>query len=187
MAKEKETEIFDLYDLMLEQLRDLYDGEQQQLEALPTFNKKAFSFELREIIEWHEGETKRQLVRLDSIFNILQEQPEGEHCDGIKGLISEAYKLHARCQNPEVCDAALITAIQHINHYEIAGYGTAIAYAKALERHEVAELLLKSLGEERQADYGLSDLAEGQINPDAKWSSLIKKIESREEQKERPA
>lgn len=184
----KETEIFDLYDLMLEQLRDLYNGEQQQLEVLPSFDKKAYSFELREIIEWHEVETKRQLVRLDSVFNLLREDPKGEECDGIKGLIKEALKLHDRCKNPEVCDAALITAVQHINHYEIAGYGTAIAYAKALDRHDVAELLLKSLTEERQADYGLSDLAEGQINPDAKWSSLIKKIETKgREQKERPA
>lgn len=179
MNKQK-NEIFDLYDLMLEQLRDLYDGEQQQLELLPEFDKKAYSFELREIIEWHLVETKRQLVRLDSVFGILKEDPEGEQCDGIKGLITETLKLHDRCKNPEVCDAALITSIQHINHYEIAGYGTAIAYAKTLERHEVAELLLDTLREERQADYGLSDLAEGQINPDAKWSSLIKKIEKSE-------
>ncbi len=173
-----ETQIFDLYDLMLEQLRDLYDGEQQQIEILPEFDKKAYSFELREIIEWHQKETERQIARMDNIFDILQELPEGEKCDGIKGLITEALKLYDRCKNPQVCDAALITAIQHINHYEIAGYGTAIAYAKTLERHDIAELLLNSLREEKQADYGLSDLAEGQINPDATWSSLVEKIDS---------
>ncbi|MDR8393249.1 DUF892 family protein [Aliifodinibius sp. S!AR15-10] len=182
----KDKEIFDLYDLMLEQLRDLYDGERQQLKVLPVFDKKAFSFELREIIEWHQVETKRQVLRLDSIFSTLKEPSEGEECDGIRGLIKEAEKLHMRCKNPEICDAALITAIQHINHYEIAGYGTAIAYAKTLERHNIAEMLLKSLREEKQADYGLSDLAEGQINPDARWSSLIKKIEATGKDKGRP-
>ena len=74
-------------------------------------------------------------------------------------------------------DAALITAIQHINHYEMAGYGTAVAYAKALERHDVAEKLLESLREEKRADMGLSDLAENQVNIDAKWTSIIRKLE----------
>lgn len=176
--KKAEALIYDLYDLMLEQLRDLYDGERQQLEVFPKFDKKAYSFELKEIVEWHQKETDRQLSRLKKIFKTLDEKPEGEECDGIKGLIKESLKLHDRCQNPQVCDAALITCIQHINHYEIAGYGTAIAYAKALEQHEVAELLLKTLREEKQADYGLSDLAEGQINPDAKWNAIINRLES---------
>ncbi|MDX1639394.1 MAG: DUF892 family protein [Balneolaceae bacterium] len=182
-----EVQIFDLYDLMLEQLRDLYDGEKQQLDLLPELDKKAYSFELKEIIEWHKVETERQINRLESVFNLIREEPGGEECDGIRGLIREAQKLRERCKNPQVSDAAIITAIQHINHYEIAGYGTAVAYAKALDRHDVAELLLDSLREEKQADYGLSDLAEGQINPDAKWSSLIKKIESESREKKSEA
>lgn len=173
----KDPEIFDLYDLMMEQLRDLYDGEKQQLKAFPEFDRMASSFELGEIIEHHEQETKRQVVRLENVFLKLEENPAGERCDGIKGLISEAVKLAKRCKNPEVLDAALITSIQHINHYEMAGYGTAIAYAKALSRHEIAEILLDTLREEKQADWGMSDLAEGQINIDAKWTSLVGKIE----------
>jgi len=179
-----EPEIFDLYDLMMEQLRDLYDGEKQQLEVFPEFNDMASTFELREIVEHHEKETKRQAVRLESIFTMLDEEPKGESCDGIRGLISEAKKLTRRCKNPEVIDAALITSIQHINHYEMAGYGTAIAYAKALDRHDVAEALLDSLREEKRADWGLSDLAEGQINIDAKWTSLVNKIEESEQREE---
>lgn len=179
-----EPEIFDLYDLMMEQVRDLYDGEKQQLEVFPVFDDMASSFELQEIIEHHEQETKRQKVRLESIFTMLKEDPEGESCDGINGLIKEALKLAKRCKNPEVIDSALITSIQHINHYEMAGYGTAIAYAKALERHDVAEQLLETLREEKQADWGLSDLAEGQINIDAKWTSLVEKIENRQLRKE---
>lgn len=176
--KKQKAEILDLYDLMLEQLRDLYDGEKQQLEVFPKLDQMANSLELSEIIERHELETKRQVVRLENAFYNLEENPRGELCEGIRGLIKEALNLAERCKNPEVLDAGLITSIQHINHYEMAGYGTAISYAKALERHNEAELLLETLREEKSADWGLSDLAEGQVNPDAKWSSLVKKLEA---------
>lgn len=171
-------DIFDLYDLMLEQLRDLYDGEKQQLKVFPEFDRLANSLELREIVERHQLETERHVTRLRNVFTLLEENPAGESCDGVQGLISESLKLAKRCKNPEVCDAGLITSIQHINHYEMAGYGTAVSYAKALGRHDVAETLLETLREEKNADWGLSDLAEGQINPDAKWSSLVEKIEA---------
>jgi len=176
-TKIKEREIFDLYDLMLEQIRDLYDGERQQLNYLLKADEQAHSFELDEIIRMHRRETKKQLSRLEEVFKILDEEPGGESCDGIKGIIDEALKLSARCKNPEVRDAALVTAIQHINHYEMAGYGTAIAYAKAHDRHDVGEILLDTLREEKRADMGLSNLAEDQINPDAKWSTIVEKSE----------
>jgi len=173
-----EKEIFDLYDLMLEQIRDLYDGELQQKDVFPEFDRMAQSLELKEIIERHELETKRQIARLENVFVILDEQKGGEHCDGIKGLITEAIKLAERCKNSEVRDAGIITSIQHINHYEMAGYGTAIAYAKSLEQHDVAELLLDTLREEKSADWGLSSLAEGAVNPDANWGAIVDKITS---------
>lgn len=173
-------EIFDLYDLMLQQLRDLYDGERQQLNYLLKADEQANSLDLDEIIQMHRRETKKQLNRLEEIFEMLDEEPGGESCDGIKGVIDKALKLNNRCKNPEVQDAALVTAIQHINHYEIAGYGTAIAYAKAHEQHDIAEILLDTLREEKRADMGLSNLAEDRINPDAKWTSLVSKIEERE-------
>lgn len=172
----KEGDIFDLYDLMLEQLRDLYDGESQQLTFLENQSEIAESFALNEFLTFHLKETKRQSRRIKEVFDLLNEEATGESCDGIKGLIKESKKLADRCINEEVRDAALITAIQHINHYEMAGYGTAIAYAKALERHDIAELLLDTLREEKRADMGLSDLAENQINPDAKWSAIVKKV-----------
>lgn len=175
-----QNEIVDLYDLMLEQLRDLHDGEKQQLQAFWQFDDDIYDPELREIISIHLKETRRQVERLKSVFYQLNEDPGGESCDGIRGIIQEANKLLERCKNPEVYDAALITAIQHINHYEIAGYGTAISYAKTLERHDIAELLLDTLREERNADWGLSDLAEGQVNPNARWTSLLQKIETRD-------
>ncbi|MDX1586627.1 MAG: DUF892 family protein [Balneolaceae bacterium] len=173
----KEPEIFDLYDLLLEQLRDLYDGEQQQLDILPKLDELADSFELEEIIEYHRKETIRQKDRLDKVFRQLKEEPEGESCDGIKGLIRETLKLARRCKNPEVRDAAIITSLQHINHYEMAGYGTAIAYCKQLRRHDIAEILLETLREEKASDMGLSEIAENHINPDAKWSFIVEKAE----------
>lgn len=172
-----EPEIFDLYDLMLEQLRDLYDAERQQLNYLLVADEQANSFELDEIIQMHRRETKKQLGRLEEVFKVLDEEPSGESCDGIKGIISEAQKLTKRCKNPEARDAALVTAIQHINHYEMAGYGTAIAFAKAHGQHDIAEILLDTLREEKRADMGLSDLAEDQINPNAKWTAIVEKSE----------
>ena len=178
MTTHNNEEIFDLYDLMLEQLGDLYDGEVQQIKFLERQSEIAESFELNELLTFHLKETKRHVQRIKEVFNILNEDPEGEHCDGIKGLIKESEKLASRCVNEEVRDAALITAVQHINHYEMAGYGTAIAYAKTLERHDIAELLLETLREEKRADMGLSDLAQNQINPDAKWSAIVDKVSS---------
>lgn len=169
-------EIVDLYDLLLEQMRDLYDGEQQQLDVLPKLDELADSFELEEIIEYHRKETIRQMERMEEAFRHLDEKPSGESCDGIKGLIKETLKLAERCKNSEVRDAAIITSLQHINHYEIAGYGTAIAYAKQLQRHDVGELLLENLREEKASDMGLSEIAESQINPDARWSFIVEKV-----------
>lgn len=177
MKTHKEQEIFDLYDLMLEQLRDLYDGERQQLNYLLKADEQATSFELDEIIQMHRRETKTQLGRIEEVFRMLNEKPTGQTCNGIKGIIDEALKLSHRCKNPEVRDAALVTAIQHINHYEIAGYGTAIAYAKTHDKHDIAELLLETLREEKRADMGLSNIAEDRINPDAKWTTIVEKSE----------
>lgn len=175
MSDMKEPDILDLYDLMLEQIRDLYDGENQQLDYLSEAEKQASAFDLLEIIRLHRRETEKQAERLNDIFDILHEEPAGEECDGIKGLIKEALKLAHRCKNPEVCDAGLITSIQHINHYEMAGYGTAIAYAKVLERHDIAEPLLETLREEKKADMELSDIAEEHVNINAKWTSIVEK------------
>ena len=167
----EEQDIYTLFDLMLEQIRDLYDGEQQQLPFLDKAAQYSTSFDLRELIYKHHRETGKQLHRLDGVFEMLGEKSSGETCDGIKGLVREALKLAARCKNDEVRDAGLITTIQHINHYEMAGYGTAIAYAKAMGRHNIAQALLEILKEEKEADSELSDLAESSINLNAKQSA----------------
>lgn len=165
-------DIIDLYDLLLEQLRDLYDGEQQQLKAFAKLDRIAHSFELTETVTFHRKETMQQLERLNTLFEGLDEDPGGESCDGIKGLIKEMMKLSGRCKNNDVRDAGLITALQHINHYEMAGYGTAVAYAKQLDHHDVAQLLLESLREEKASDIELSKIAQNHINPHARWSAI---------------
>ena len=169
-------DLINLYDLMIEQLRDLYDGELQQKKVLPKFKKEAESERLQDIIGAHIRDTKHQITRLEEIFSNLSEKPEGEHCKGMKGLIKEALQLIERSADPEVLDAGLITSLQHINHYEIAGYGTAIAYAKALGNHTLAANLLHSLREEKRSDEELSDLALGFINRRAKRTGIAKKF-----------
>lgn len=113
---------------------------------------------MEEIIEYHRKETKLQLECVEKVFEMLNEKPIGEMCDDSKGLIKEALKLARRCKNSEVCNAGLITSLQHINHCEIAGYGTAMAYAKEVKLHDVAEELLKTLREEKASDMRLSEI-----------------------------
>jgi ferritin-like metal-binding protein YciE len=173
----QQQDILDLYDLMLEQLRDLYEGEHQQVTFLGEMYQAADSFILEEIIDEHTRETRLQIERLKRIFQMLGESPEGEDCEGISGIIYDAQHLIRRCGNEEVRDAAIITAIQHINHYEMAGYGTAISFARTLEKHDIGSVLLESLREEKKADMGLSDLAEEEINVDAKWTNLVRKVD----------
>jgi ferritin-like metal-binding protein YciE len=169
-------EIVDLYDLLLEQIRDLYDGEIQQLKVFPSFIRLATAPELEEVLSSHERDTKHQLQRLEEVCSLLDEKCSGESCEGIKGLIREAQKLTSRCKAEEVVDAGLIMSIQHINHYEMAGYGTAISYAKALDLHDVAAILLDSLKEEKSADITMSELAEDHINVDATWTSMVSRM-----------
>ena len=171
-------DIIDLYDLMMEQLRDLYDGVKQKRSFLKKADKITNSEDLDELILSHKKQAKLQMERLEHVFNILQEKPSGEHCKGIKSLIKNSLELTHRCKIPEVKDASLITSIQHIDHYEVAGYGTSIAYAKVLGRHDVAEILLENLRENKDADTWLSDLAEKDINRSATWDALVAAVES---------
>jgi len=151
--------IDDLLALFVEQLRDLYDGEHQQLEILPLMRDQSSNPNLDEIIDHHLHETQLQVNRLERIFERMKLSPKGEHCEAMNGLIKEAEDIMTRCSDPPVKDAGIITAIQHINHYEIAGYGTAIAYAKAMKKDKLAEILLETLREEKQADDDLSEVA----------------------------
>lgn len=174
----KERDIIDLYDLLMEQLRDLYDGVKQKEKFLKRAVKISKSDDLDELILAQKKQAKSQKQRLDHVFNLLNEDASGEHCKVMKALIKNSIELAERCKIPEVKDASLITSIQHMNHYELAGYGTSIAYAKVLKRHDIAEILLHSLREDKDADTWLSDLAETEINQSATWDALVAAVES---------
>lgn len=169
--------IRNLHDLLVEQLQDLYDGNLRQLKFLKKIADTPDSTDLQANIAEYTRETKRQKNRLEQIFVLLNEDARDEPYAGMKMMILETNKLLNRCHNKAIADAALITAIQHINHYEIAGYGTAVAYAKVLELHDVAQILLDSLRECKLADAELSKVAIDEINRDAKQPEAILKAD----------
>jgi ferritin-like metal-binding protein YciE len=156
-----------LQQLFVEQLRDLYDGEQQITEALPKLIEKASNPELKSALQEHLNITKQQISRLDSIFNKLDEEPSGESCKGMKGVIKEGDDLVSKADDPAVRDASIITSAQRVEHYEIAGYGTVKTYARQLGKNEFAKILEQILNEEKEADQKLNQIAEN-VNIEAK-------------------
>jgi len=156
-----------LHELFVEQLRDLYDGEQQITEALPKLIEKASNPQLKSALQEHLQITEQQISRLDEIFEQLDEDAEGESCKGMKGVIKEGDDLVSKADDPGVRDASIITSAQRVEHYEIAGYGTVKTYARQLNRPELARILEQILEEEKEADQKLTQIAES-VNIDAK-------------------
>ncbi|MEO9485234.1 MAG: DUF892 family protein [Ekhidna sp.] len=156
--------ITDFMGLFVEQLKEQKDGERQQLEALKKLREKTTSTTLRGVIDAHIGKTKGQIERLEDVFSLLGRNIRGENNMGVGGLIEEAFELEKRCTDDDVRDAGIITSIQHLNHHNIASYGTLSIYADELEEYNVAVLLKESLEEEKQTDARLSELAEEEIN-----------------------
>ena len=156
-----------LQALYIEELKDLYSAEKQLLKALPKMAKAASHEELAANFTEHARVTERQVERLDRIFADLGTSPRGKKCVGMEGLIEEAQELLQDKPEPEVLDAGLISKAQHVEHYEIAGYGTVRTYAEQLGLTKHAELLQQTLNEEGEADKRLSALAESSINLEA--------------------
>jgi len=156
-----------LHDLLIEELRDLHNAEMQLTRALPKMAEAASSDELREAFEHHLEETQAQVERLDHIFERLDVKPGRKKCKAMEGLVAEGKDTIAEDAEPMVHDAALIASAQRIEHYEIAGYGCAKAFALLLELSEVAELLDQSLQEESMADEKLTEVAMSGINQQA--------------------
>jgi len=152
-----------LQDLYLEQLKDLYDAENQLIKALPKMAKAASSEELRNAFEEHLEQTKEQAQRLETIFEGMGEKAKGQKCKAMEGLIKEGSEVIEEDMAEGVKDAALIAAAQRVEHYEIAGYGCVRTYANLLGEREAANLLEKTLEEEKEADGLLGGIAE-QIN-----------------------
>lgn len=157
-----------LEDLFHHQLRDLYNAETQLLDALPKMAEKANHPQLRDAINEHLEETKGQKSRLDEIGKMLDIDMKGETCKAMKGLINEAEDFFSEDATDDVRDAGLIADAQRVEHYEIAGYGTVVSYAKALGKNDVAEKLLETLNEEKSADEKLKNMAKESINQEAK-------------------
>jgi ferritin-like metal-binding protein YciE len=156
-----------LQNLFVEQLRDLYDGEQQITKALPKMIEKANNNQLKDALQEHLDVTREQIRRLDRIFGMLGEEASGETCKGMKGVIAEGEGLMSDAKDPSVLDAGIIASAQRVEHYEIAGYGTVRTYAKLLGRTDISELLQQTLEEEKEADQTLNQIAEG-VNIEAK-------------------
>jgi ferritin-like metal-binding protein YciE len=161
------VELNSLQALYVEELKDLYNAEKQILKALPKMIKAASHEELAATFSEHLRVTERQVERLERIFADLDESPRGKKCVGMEGLIEEAQELLKEKPEPEVLDAGLISKAQHVEHYEIAGYGTVRTYAETLGLTKHAELLQQTLDEEGEADKRLSALAESSINLEA--------------------
>lgn len=159
-----------LRDLMIDEIRDLYDAERQLVKALPKMAKGATSEDLRTLIETHLGETEQQVKRLEQAFELLEEKPRGKRCEGMAGIIEEGSSLLEEDFDGAVLDAGIIAGAQRAEHYEITAYGSVMAWAKQLGEEELAELLSQSLKEEKAADEKLSALAEGTINSEAAQS-----------------
>ena len=162
-----------LHDLLVYELRDLHDAEQQLLDALPLLAQEAQNPQLRKLFEQHLVETRGQLQRLARLFSALGTTPAGKPCQGMRGLVAETRETIQEKADPRVLDAALIVAAQKIEHYEIAGYGSARTFARRLGYTEAARILDQTLGEETAMDEKLSRAAEIRVNTGAAAASSV--------------
>lgn len=170
-----------LRELYAEQLKDLYDAEHQIIKALPKMIDAAQAEELKDALNEHLDVTKEQARRLEQIFKNLGEKAKAEKCKGMQGILNEGNDLVSGIEDGNVRDAAIIASAQRVEHYEMAGYGTARTYAELLDEEEAKELLQQTLNEEEEADQVLTNLA-GDLNSEAMGEE-----EEEVEEQERPA
>jgi ferritin-like metal-binding protein YciE len=156
-----------LQKLYTEELRDLYNAENQLLKALPKMAKAASSEDLKDAFEKHLEQTKGHVKRLEQVFEELDERPKGKTCRAMKGLIEEGSEILQQEGEESVLDAGIIVAAQKVEHYEIAGYGSARTFAHLLGQNKAAELLQATLDEESETNELLNRLAKSTINPEA--------------------
>lgn len=156
-----------LHDLYVDELKDLYSAENQLLKALPKMAKAATAPELKAAFTEHLEVTRKQVERLDQIFEGLGVSPKGKKCKAMEGLVEEGKEVMEEEGEDEVIDAALIAAAQRVEHYEMAGYGCVRTFANLLGYEDAAALLQETLDEEGEADKKLTELAETVINVEA--------------------
>jgi ferritin-like metal-binding protein YciE len=172
-------EMESLKELYVEELKDLWSAETQITKALPKMMKAATNPKLKKAFNTHLKQTERHVKRLERIFKELGESPRGKKCVGMEGLIKEGQELIKEKPEADVLDAGLIAAAQHVEHYEIAGYGCVRTWARQMGEDRQAELLQETLDEEEQTDRLLTELAESEINVEAE--------EGEDEEESRPA
>lgn len=161
------AETHTLHTAFVGELRDTYDAERQILKALPKMIKVATSEDLSAAFEAHLDETRNHVERLERVFESLDEKVRGKHCDGMAGIIEEGKSIMEEDFDETTMDACLIAAAQRVEHYEMAAYGTLVAWAEVMGHREAAALLKESLDEEKAADEKLSGIAESGINREA--------------------
>lgn len=173
-----------LRELYVGELRDLYDAEHQIIKALPKMISKVSSEELKNALSEHLDITRQQAERLEQIFENMGEKAKAEKCDGMEGVIKERNELLKDTEDDDVRDAAIISAAQKVEHYEMAGYGTARTWASLLGEDEAADLLEQTLDEEKEADQKLTDIADA-INVEAGEGELAESSQPRRSAKPR--
>ena len=156
-----------LRELFVSSLKDIYWAEKALTKALPKMAKKATAQNLIDAINDHLAVTQEQVTRLEQVFEIVGEKAAAKKCDAMEGLIKEADGIVEETERGSVRDAGIIAASQKIEHYEIATYGTLVAFAKTLGENEAADLLHQTLEEEKNADIALTEAAYHTINSDA--------------------
>lgn len=156
-----------MHDLMIAELKDIYSAETQLVKALPKMATGATSPSLRKAFEDHLEQTQEQVSRLEQIFELLGQSPRGKKCKGMEGLLEEAGEMLEEEGDDMVRDAGIIAAAQRVEHYEIAAYGSTLAFATLMGHTEIAELLETTLNEEKATDELLSTIAEEEVNVSA--------------------
>jgi len=156
-----------LRELLEDQLKDIYWAEKAITKAMPEVVEKATSQELVDALTEHMEQTHQQVTRLENVFEMIGLKPQAEKCEAMAGLIEEAEDIMDELDEGPVRDAGIIAAVQKIEHYEIATYGTLRAFANILGEYEAASVLEETLGEEKDANQKLTDLAESVINVEA--------------------
>jgi ferritin-like metal-binding protein YciE len=166
MATKTKSTSEGLRELFVTELKDIYWAEKALVKALPKMAKKATSEELVAAIEEHLAVTENQVSRLEEVFELIGEKAVAKKCEAMSGLIEEAEEIMSETEGV-VRDAGIISAAQKVEHYEIASYGTLVAFAETLGESDAADILKQTLEEEKEADMSLTQIAESAINVEA--------------------
>lgn len=176
-----------LHDAFLDELRDVYHAEKQITKALPKMVKAASNKSLAQAFADHLKETEGHVARIEEAFSTLGETVKAKPCEGMKGILEEGKSILAEDFDECTMDASLIAAAQRVEHYEMAAYGSLVAWARSMQHDEAADLLQQNLDEEKAADKKLSALAEGGINRSAAQTAHPDMEPARADSKAQPA